>query len=439
MARTSNSKIIYDQDKYKALLPKYVDVLDKLISKYPAVDGSTLGNLVNFQENKDLAKHRWLDYKQGYADGLVRSIIGQASIPSGGIILDPFCGVGTTNLTAQSMGYSSVGLDINPIAILTAEVKTHYYSESEIQEIENTIKDLSIPLEEYKMPESKVLSTSFTPKVYKEFLRIRKFVDSIPDGYIQKFFRLCLISIIDCCSLKVKDGNGLKIKKNPPQIDSVIRIFKEKAIMMITDIKSFNVDLYVRIKHGSSLDENTYSDIKNIDLCLFSPPYANCFDYCEVYKLELWISGFVNNYSDFEKYRAVAMRSHVNSKFDHRLANSFEDVEIISEMIRTFNVWNKNIPDMIKGYFDDTKKVLSNIFGVLKKGSSCYVVVANSAYKGNIVPTDLLIAEIAETLGYKVNRLIAARKIRSSSQQMNGFGDKYNFLMRESIVELLKL
>ena len=439
MARISNSKIIYNQDKYKVLLPKYVGILDRLITKYPSVDGSTLGNLVNFQENKDLAKHRWLDYKQGYADGLVRSIISQAGIPSGGIVLDPFCGVGTTNLTAQSMGFKSVGLDVNPIAILTAEVKTHYYSENEIQTIEAVLKNLCIPSEAYKMPESKVLSTSFTPEVYDEFLRIRKFVDDIRDEYIQKFFRLCLISIIDRCSLKVKDGNGLKIKKNPPKIDSVIEIFKEKALMMVNDIKSFNVNLDARIKYGSSLDENTFSDIENIDLCVFSPPYANCFDYCEVYKLELWISGFVNCYADFEKYRSIAMRSHVNSKFDHNIINSFEDVEIISEMIRTFNVWNKNIPDMLKGYFDDTKKVLSNIYNVLKKGSSCYVVVANSAYKGNIVPTDLLIAEIAETLGYKVKRIIAARKIRSSSQQMNGFGDKYNFLMRESIVELLKL
>jgi hypothetical protein len=157
-----------------------------------------------------------------------------------------------------------------------------------------------------------------------------------------------------------------------------------------------------------------------------------------VYKLELWIGGFVNNYEDFEKYRSVAMRSHVNSKFDHIITHSLKDVETISETIRTFNIWNKNIPDMLKGYFDDTHKLLVNIHGVLKPSAKCYVVVANSAYKGIIVPTDLLIAEIAEHVGYNVSRIIHARNIRSSSQQMHGFGDRYNGLMRESIIELQK-
>ncbi|NMC61287.1 MAG: hypothetical protein GYA51_18190, partial [Candidatus Methanofastidiosa archaeon] len=58
-------------------------------------------------------------------------------------------------------------------------------------------------------------------------------------------------------------------------------------------------------------------------------------------------------------------------------------------------------------------------------------------YKGILVPTDLLLAEIAEKLGFKVKKIIYARKIRASSQQM---ADLHNYedLMRESIVELQK-
>lgn len=438
MARVSNSKIINNVDKYNELYPKYIELMDTLMDRYIVVDGKEMGQLVNFQKNKDIAKHRWLDYKQGYADGLVREIIGYSGVTPGGLILDPFCGVGTTNLTAQGMGYKSIGLDINPIAILTADVKTHYFTDAEICEIENILSDLRIQKDAYPMPDTRVLKSSFTPKVYDEFLRIRLFVEKLNDSYVKKFFRLCLISIIDTCSLKIKDGNGLKIRKNPPKIDSVIEVFKQKAHIMLSDIKEFNVALDVNIKYGSSINPATYDDIKDVDLCVFSPPYANCFDYCEVYKLELWIGGFVNNYEDFEKYRSVAMRSHVNSKFDHIITHSLKDVETISETIRTFNIWNKNIPDMLKGYFDDTHKLLVNIHGVLKPSAKCYVVVANSAYKGIIVPTDLLIAEIAEHVGYNVSRIIHARNIRSSSQQMHGFGDRYNGLMRESIIELQK-
>ena len=205
MARVSNTKVINDIEKYNRLYPKYIEVLDRLIAQYPTTNGSIYGHLVNFQSNKEIAKHRWLDYKQGYADGLVRSILQYDNIGIGSLVLDPFCGVGTTNLTAQSMGLKSIGLDINPIAILTAEVKTHYYTTREISQIENILLCINIPQEEYHIPDVKVLVNSFTPKIYSEFMRLRMFVERIEDSYVQKFFRLCLISIIDNCSLKVKD------------------------------------------------------------------------------------------------------------------------------------------------------------------------------------------------------------------------------------------
>jgi len=75
---------------------------------------------------------------------------------------------------------------------------------------------------------------------------------------------------------------------------------------------------------------------------------------------------------------------------------------------------------------------------VFVKGASCYIVVATSGYKGILVPTDLLIADIAKSLGYEVETIMSARKIRSSSQQTNELHGKYDNLMRESIVVIRK-
>ena len=183
-----------------------------------------------------------------------------------------------------------------------------------------------------------------------------------------------------------------------------------------------------------------YNEIENksVGLCVFSPPYANCFDYCEVYKLELWIGGFVKSYEDFEKYRSMALRSHVNSKFNHTLRLNNQDVDTIASLVSTFNIWNKNIPDMIRGYFDDMELLLKRVHSMLTNGSKCYIVVANSAYKGILVPTDMLLADIAKQIGYKFDVIKVARKIRSSSQQMKGLYETYDSLMRESIVVLEK-
>ena len=52
---------------------------------------------------------------------------------------------------------------------------------------------------------------------------------------------------------------------------------------------------------------------------------------------------FFREYRDFDMYRNTAIRSHVNSKFSHQIANEINFVEVITQCISCFNVWNKNI------------------------------------------------------------------------------------------------
>ena len=127
----------------------------------------------------------------------------------------------------------------------------------------------------------------------------------------------------------------------------------------------------------------------------------------------------------------------MNSKFSHEFSNSNKDVDTIASLISSFNIWNKNIPDMIRGYFDDMESMIKNLSKILVNKAKCYIVVANSGYKGILVPTDLLLAEIAEKYGYKVCNIYHARKIRSSSQQMHILNTNYNNLMRESVIVAL--
>ena len=209
---------------------------------------------------------------------------------------------------------------------------------------------------------------------------------------------------------------------------------------MVEDLNAikYNSKTEHKFFNSSFLIDETYNSIlKNkVGISIFSPPYANCFDYCEVYKLEFWLGGYVNNYKGFNKYRSMALRSHVNSKFDHDIKHNLSDINVIAKLISTYNIWNKNIPAMLKGYFDDMLEILSRQKSILIKGGKCYIVVANSGYKGIMVPTDLLICDIAEKIGYKVKNIFYARKIRSSGQQNIDLHSNYNKLMRESIIEL---
>jgi DNA modification methylase len=436
MPRISEKSLIIDQEKYTKNISSYHLALKSLEEEFKSHISMENSRLVNFAENFSVPKHNWLRYKEGYASQLVINIIRENSFDKSKIILDPFCGVGTTNLVAQENGIENIGFDINPIAILASKVKTHHYSNYEIREIRSFINSNqnSIPYKYKELP--KVLQTSYTTDVLNKILMLKYTLIQIDNENVRSFLNLAFISIVEDCSIRVKDGNGIKLKKNKVYVSNVFDFFKSKVELMLNDIQQHNYNTKSSFFEKSSIHFlKDYVEAGSVSLSIFSPPYANCFDYLEVYKLEVWLGGFANDYNDFSKYRNAAMRSHVNSGFDHTFNSFIEDVDIISELISSFNIWNKNIPDMIRGYFDDMNRLLSQLYITLAKGGKVYIIIANSVYKGVIVPTDLLISRLAKKVGFEVVKIGVARKIRASSQQIPNIN---NDLMRESIIELIK-
>ena len=59
-------------------------------------------------------------YYAGFSTSFVRSLLEGWRLPKSSIILDPWNGSGTTTSTAGALGYSSIGLDLNPVAVVLA-------------------------------------------------------------------------------------------------------------------------------------------------------------------------------------------------------------------------------------------------------------------------------------------------------------------------------
>jgi DNA modification methylase len=440
MSRISVDKIVLDNDNHTDLLEDYKEIITRLIDKYDFVTKDEYKNLVNFSTNKEIPIHSWYDYKQGYARNLVASILEDVKPDKNLYVLDPFCGVGTTNLVAKELGYNSIGTDINPMAYFASKVKLDNYSINETDEIRSILNNFDKSKKWEFNEKPKVVESSFIEEKLESLQRIKGFIDSLSNIKAQNILMLAYLSIIEDASIRVKDGNGLKLKKNKKQIENIYDYFISKCNQMLHDIATttYSNETNHLVYNSSILIDKTLESLtdKKVGISIFSPPYANCFDYCEVYKLEFWLGGFVDSYKGFAKYRSIAMRSHVNSKFNHTIQNNIPDVDSIANLISTYNIWNKNIPDMLRGYFDDMFEILQRQATLLVKGGKCFIVVANSGYKGIMVPTDLLICDIAEKIGYKVNNIFYARKIRASGQQTTDLHLNYDKLMRESIIEL---
>ena len=440
MTRISEDKFIKDDSKYNKIYPAYKKLLDSLSRAYPVVEDSEFSALVNFRTNKNVPRHNWFTYKQGYSEKLISKLLLEEKPSKKHYILDPFTGVGTTNVVAQNFGYKSIGLDINPVATFAAGVKTTVFSQNEVQEINQKIKDFSFKHNPTSIPDSPLLETSFKKESFNKLMRIKGFFEHIKNERVRSFFKLAYLAIVEDASIRVKDGNGIKLVRDKKVVKDIYGYYLERCRSMLRDLRENNSGEIPIIINGSLILDNDFGKIKDkrVGMIVFSPPYANCFDYCEVYKLELWMGDYVKKYEDFKEYRGMAVRSHVNSKFDHRIKNKNVKVALVAGLISCFNIWNKNIPDMVQGYFDDMTEIFKKMHSLLVRGAKCFIVVANSGYKGVLVPTDLLLTDIAVQHGFKPLKIIYARKIRASSQQMNELHNGYKNLMRESIVVLEK-
>jgi hypothetical protein len=104
-------------------------------------------------------------------------------------------------------------------------------------------------------------------------------------------------------------------------------------------------------------------------------------------------------------------------------------------MFESTRLWNKKIPSVVRGYFDDMATLLGKIHCRTSKRGLVGIVVGNSAYSGVIIPTDELIADIAQEIGFKVNGIYTARYLTTSSQQKRELESLRSYL-RESIVLL---
>ena len=407
-------------------------------------------NLVNFSTNTDVPYHQWFTYREGFAGSLITELISISNIQKGEFVIDPFCGSGTVNVVASLNGYKTFGLDVNPMSAFIADSKIEHYSEDDIKQVNQWLKQAQDQTEINIKPGYKDVEKYFSEQNFKELVRIKTFIDSLPESKAKKVMLVAYISIVIDCSDRKRDGNGLK--KRVSKVKDVFHYFSCKVNLILKDI----IDVPQNSTRAGSVVFDTAYNLSSrfaelagnekAGAIIFSPPYANSFDYFESYKLELVMGDYAAGMKGIGALRKRAVRSFIGGQqqetCDHivdLIAKEIEEAIPAKEAEQGKpDQRTRKVPNMIRGYFSDMREVIRQCSLSLAPGKKTYIVVDQSAYLGKIVPTDLLLAYFGEKEGFEVGKIIVCRKARTSTQQLN----KYPYLktlLRESIVELVKL
>lgn len=413
---------------------------------YPQGDRATYKSKLNFSDDLSKPFQRWCRYKEGYSIELVEMLIRKYNANPTGTIMDPFLGSGTTIIGANLLGLAGIGFEVNPFSCHLAKCKNSSFTKEDIaalrryaNEIMEKADDYSIT---YQLPLLSISSKVFTPEIEGYYMRIKQAIDnSSATEKIKSVLSLGWVSKIEEFSNYRKGGNGLKVKKyKVPRIitkENVKSSLSQLYADMINDIEEYCIDKKATIYNESCLSMDKYIQDESISGIIFSPPYANCFDYTEIYKLELWFGGYVKSYGDLKLLRNKSLRSNLNGLLkDDNIIDSTPLSSLIEEL-KTKDLWDKRIPQMLRLYFSDMFRVIQQCFRVLEHNGFCCIVVGNSAYSNVVFPTDLLLAEYATKIGFVVDKILVDRYIITSSQQYDETKNCKDYL-RESIVCLRK-
>ncbi len=385
--------------------------------------------LPSLQKNLNGEVHEWYRIILVYPDRLVTELLTRFEARPGQLVVDPFCGAGTTLVECMKLGIDSIGIDANPSSCFSARVKTNWCLNSDrlldlADEIESKIRRYENRKVVYKLdPTYKYLDESgMLSRKWISCKPLRKAIglkNCIADLRTTPSYRnalmLALVAEVVRGASNVRFGPELYC--GPVKRDAkVFAGFKSRVEAMAEDLRVVSQVEFgnVAVLQGDSRRRATFSSVcrkNSISSVICSPPYPTEHDYTRNSRLEL---AFLEEVLDLDSLRSIKktmIRSHTKGIYVGDHDDSFVDGnEIIDSLVSTLEPkvqtkshgFAKLYPKVVREYFGGMKRHFKSIKPFLAVDAHCaYVVGDQSSYLQVHIPTATILSHLAEEVGFK--------------------------------------
>jgi hypothetical protein len=394
-------------------------------------------------------------------------------------VIDPMAGVGTVAVEAKIAGIPSLSIDVDPVSVFFARVKTTPICRATL---DAAWKDLQPFLRRVRRPQRQIEDYRFqdiapsTMRKYLAALNARRFEslgywfrryvlvdyarldESLWNGglphrgwEVRRFFKACLLS----AARRISNADpypvsGLEITKHMRarlaagyEID-VFAEFERRVRLNIARMESYVSYLrdHNATKTRAAVVQGDCLDILKIkeqfgfeaDLILFSPPYCNAIEYWRRHQLEYYMGGFLTKQEipahnrRFVGRRAIGGRSApVPPVLTSRIDETISALHAGGRRVKAWQLWH---------YFNDMNLRLRNFFSALPQGGRAVIVVGDSRTSGHEIPTASLLQDFALTVGFGLEATVRYAIKNRTMQYPLREGDAK--IAEESIIVLQK-
>lgn len=301
------------------------------------------------------------------------------------VVLDPFCGSGTTLVEARLLGFNAIGVDVNGLSSLLSKVKATPLSLEElritkhfISKIENENIKWSRERPRIEVKQIEGLEHWFQYNVAEELTDLLNLISEVESENVRDFLKIVVSSIIVKVSNQESDTR-FAAKQKDIKDNFVFRQFISRGMEYIEKVARFSQqadrDCFLRLLNADSRNLSMLED-NSIDIIITSPPYANTYDYYLYHQFrKRWLDIDVK----------FARNNEIGSRREY------------SSLKKPAEQWTT-----------DLKLCFAEMYRLIRKNGLVFIVIGDSVIKKQLIKIDEVICGFMSEIGFEVCNVISS-------------------------------
>ena len=400
-----------------------------------------VGRCQSRRKEPKYATHGLHPYKGKFYPQLAKGLINRTGLEEGAVVLDPYCGSGTTLLESYLNGYRSFGMDMNPLAARIANAKTSILEQSPDLVTEVTLNLLAkikgggfscgAELGQFPGDTHEELLRWFPQPVLRQLNWLLAEIRASSAGTMLNYLEVVLSSIVRSVSQQEPTDLRVRYRRSPIQDADVLEVFHNALLKQHQQLEKFwavrgyapNSFYPATAIEADNRQWASFTQLglaeKSVDLVLTSPPYAMALPYIDTDRLSLLaIMGMGSSQRrpleqclvgsrEVTKLQQQAVRERLAAcQLTPRAVEFLDGLQSRITQDPGAGFRKRNMPFLISRFLVDIADLLRNCLSVLKPGGQAMIIIGDS--RMNVggddlrIPTTELVEDVAASLGFKL-------------------------------------